>query len=119
MFNTERVDVISPDECMVDSTFVWSDNINVFLRDNTTIKNRYIIYASFLMDFMLLSFMAFFFLYWSSYRIMLSYIMFFGMRTVIQVSIYLFCLPMLDISFLNRKHFLWAGKKDFYSVTQD
>jgi len=83
MFGTERVDVITPDQCMLDSTFVWSDQLNRFLRANIDIKNRYIIYASFLMDFMLLSFMAFFFLYWRSYRIMLSYIMFFGLRTLI------------------------------------
>jgi hypothetical protein len=83
MFGSTRVDVIQPEQCMVDTTFVWSDSINVFLRENLDIKNRYIIYASFMMDFMLLSFMGLFIFYWKSYRIILSYLMFFGMRTVI------------------------------------
>jgi hypothetical protein len=83
MTNTERVDVITPDQCMLDTTFVWSNPINVYFRSHLDVKNMYIIFAGFLMDYMLLSFMLLFFLYWRSYRIMLSYILFFGTRTII------------------------------------
>jgi len=83
MFNTERIDVLTKDQCMVDSTFVLTDPLNVYLREHLDVRDRYIIYASFLMDLMILTFMAIFYLYWKTFRIIFAYLLFFGLRTFV------------------------------------
>lgn len=66
---------------MRDYTFIATEGANRYLRENEDVKNRYIIFASFLMDLMILSFLAMFYLYWKSYRIMFAYVFFFVTRT--------------------------------------
>jgi hypothetical protein len=85
MFQTEREDVITPDECLRDYTFIWSDGLNGYLTANRDISDRYIIYSSFLMDFMLLSCFVLWLLYWKSFRMIIAYMLFFGTRGLIQV----------------------------------
>ena len=68
---------------MLDQSFVFTEPVNDYLRDHLDIKNRYIIYASFLMDVMILSFVVMFYFHWKSYRIVLAYVLFFGIRTFI------------------------------------
>lgn len=48
--------------------------------------NRYIIYSSFLMDGMIITTFIFWFSYYKSYRVIITYLLFFGSRGVIQVS---------------------------------
>ena len=85
MFNTSRKDVLGENECIRDLTFIATDSINNFLIRNTDIKNLYIIYASFLMDLMILGYISLFIFYWKTYRLMIAYIIFFGIRTFVQV----------------------------------
>jgi hypothetical protein len=68
---------------MLDSTFEWTDSVNKYLQMHLDIKNRYIIYASFLMDLMFLTFMTIFYFHWKTYRIVLAYIIFFCTRAFI------------------------------------
>ena len=74
---------------MRDYTFIATDSLNQFLRENEDIKNRYIIFASFLMDLMILSFLGFFYFYWRSYRIMFGYVLFFVTRTFLQKNFFM------------------------------
>ena len=102
---------------MVDQTFIFTDPVNNFLRNHIDIKNRYIIYASFLMDCMIVSFMTLFYFYWGTYRIMISYVLFFGCRMFIQVSFtFSEFKKMLIQIFNNRKPFTWADQRAFYGV---
>lgn len=71
---------------MVDMSFEWTESLNKYLGAHVDVKNRYLIYASFLMDLMILTVMAVFYLYWKGYRIIFGYLIFFGTRTFIQVS---------------------------------
>jgi hypothetical protein len=71
---------------MNDLTFNWTKDMNDFLRNNRDIKKRLIIYASTLMDAMFIAFFCLFFLYWKSYRIIFSLMVFFSIRGIVQVS---------------------------------
>jgi hypothetical protein len=71
---------------MRDWTFEVTDSINKYLRQNLDVKNKYIIYASFLMDAMLLTFFSLFLLYWKTYRPIFAIVIFFLFRSFIQVS---------------------------------
>jgi hypothetical protein len=42
-----------------------------------------------LMDFLIVSLCIFFLLYWRTFRVVMTYILFFGIRTIIQVKFYL------------------------------
>lgn len=70
---------------MVDSTFVSTSTVNSFFKVRPFLKEKYIIFASFLMDVMIVTFMTMFYHYWKSYRIVFAYILFFGTRVVLQV----------------------------------
>ena len=85
MFNVERVDVITPDECLRDQTFIWTAPLNAYLAANRDLTDRYIIFCSFLMDFMLITAFVLWFLYGKSFRLLIAYMLFFGIRGVIQV----------------------------------
>ena len=52
--NADRI-VLSTDECIRDYSFVWTDHINMWLRENLVSKDRYMVVAGFFMDFMILS----------------------------------------------------------------
>ena len=84
---TKRRDKISRQECMRDYTFLMTSKVNEFLQGHNSVTNGFIIYSSMLMDFLILSYIMLFFLYWKTYRVILTYIMFFGFRIVVQVSI--------------------------------
>ena len=85
MFQVKRIDEITPDECLRDYTFIWTRDINAFLSANRDICDRYIIFASFLMDFMLLNFFWMWLNYWKSYKMIIAYVLFFGCRGLVQV----------------------------------
>ena len=86
MFEKDSDNVLGEGVCIRDKSFEFTNGWNVFLRDHSDIKKRYIIFASTLMDFMLVSFVAyFFFRYWSSYRIIIAYMIFFATRALLQV----------------------------------
>lgn len=92
--------------CMKDYTFVWTEAPNQWLWDNQDIKNDYIIYASFLMDCMILSFCVIQLIYWGSARVFFAYSLFFGLRTLIQ-----------NTFFMSRpRHFMWSFP-GLYSIT--
>ncbi len=101
MFQTDRgQSVLKPDECLRDYTFIWTDSINQYLAANRDVTDRYIIYCSFMMDFMLLNFFAWWLFYWKSFRMIITYLLFFGIRGVIQVSnLSLSCLAYYKIIF--------------------
>lgn len=84
--NNTQKHAIPQESCLEDKSFVWTEVFNVWLRNHLELKNMYIIYASYLMDMMMLSFMMFFILYWKSVRVFLAYVMFFAVRTALQVS---------------------------------
>jgi hypothetical protein len=86
IFQIERVDVITSDECLRDYTFIWTDSVNKYLAAHPNICDRYIIFCSFLMDFMMLNFFTWWLLKWKSFRLIIAYILFFGTRSVIQVK---------------------------------
>ena len=74
---------MKPDECLRDYTFIWTDNINQYLSQNRDVTDRYIIFCSFMMDFMLLNFFGWWMFYWKSFRIIITYLLFFGIRGII------------------------------------
>lgn len=55
-----KVDTLQAGECMRDQTFIWTDRVNKFFRDNLETKNKSIIAASFLMDLMQLLSLTYF-----------------------------------------------------------
>ena len=83
MFYTERRDVITADQCIVDKSFEWTSNINSWLVHHIDVKNRYIVYASLLMDLMVVSYITIFIFCFKSFRVILSYVIFFGIRCFI------------------------------------
>ena len=85
IFQIDRVTIITPDECLRDYTFIWTDSVNRYLSLHRDLCDRYIIYCSFLMDFMLILFFASWFLKWKTFRPIITYVLFFGARGVIQV----------------------------------
>lgn len=86
MFSTDRQDVITEKQCIVDKTFIWTDHVNAWLMNHLDTKNAYIIYCSLLMDLMVFTYLGFFILYFKSLRVIISYVMFFAMRCFVQVS---------------------------------
>ena len=86
IFQVDRVDVITEDECLRDYSFIMTESVNNYLAEHVDLTNRYIIYCSFLMDFMLVFFIVMWYMYWKSFRLVITYIFFFGIRAVIQVS---------------------------------
>lgn len=82
---TNRRDKITRDECLRDQTFLLTSSLNQYLSEHDMVTNGFIIYSSMLMDFLIVSFCILFFLYWKSCRVVITYILFFGMRMVIQV----------------------------------
>jgi hypothetical protein len=80
---TEQRDKISRQECLRDYTFKLTDNVNAFLADHPTFTNGFIIYSSFLMDFLIVSFCILFLFHWKSVRVVITYILFFGLRTIV------------------------------------
>lgn len=83
---TQQRDKIPQSECLRDETFLLTANVNSFLADHSTFTNGFIIYSSMMMDFLIVSFCILFFLYWKSSRVVITYILFFGLRTIVQVS---------------------------------
>lgn len=103
--HTESVDLLGADECIVDQIFEWTSSINDYLFRNVEITNEIIIYCSFLMDAMVLSFLALFMFYWHSFRVMIAYLLFFCSRAIVQ-----------NIFFMGRyQRYLW-GDPGIYSV---
>ena len=84
MFETSTDNVLAEGVCIKDKSFEFTEGWNTFLRDHVEIKKRYIIFASTLMDVMLVSFVVYyFFKFWSSYRIIIAYIIFFSTRALL------------------------------------
>lgn len=82
--NPQHKFALGPDECLRDYTFIWTERVNVWFRDNIAIKDGYMIYAAFLMDFMILSFLVFFFFFWKSSRLIGALLLFYPVRQTIQ-----------------------------------
>lgn len=83
---TEQVRVLNPGECLRDMTYVWSEPVNIFLRDNLDIKDLYMMFGHFMMDIMMLSFLITQALYWRTSRVFWGYLLFFGLRTYLQLA---------------------------------
>lgn len=43
--------LMADEECMRDYTFIWTQSVNDYLAKNLDLKNRYMIYCGFCMDF--------------------------------------------------------------------
>lgn len=69
---------------MRDYTFIWTEGINKYLVDNVVIKNRYMIYAGFLMDFTQVSGVIFFYLKYHTYRPLVAFAIFIFLRQNLQ-----------------------------------
>ena len=80
---TKRRDKITWDECLYDQTFQMTAKVNSFLQEHPSVTNAFIIYSSFLMDFLIVSFVLFFILHWKTYRPVITYILFFGFRVIV------------------------------------
>ena len=80
IFQIQRVDVISADECLRDYTFIWTESVNRYLASHYDMTNRYIIFCSFLMDFMVVTTFICWLIYWKSYRMIIAVPLFFGAR---------------------------------------
>lgn len=71
-------------ECMRDYPFIWTEKINVFLRSHLPLRNAWMIYAGFLMDFIQLSGVYYLHHYYGTYRVIFSFGIFYGMRAYLQ-----------------------------------
>jgi hypothetical protein len=80
---TKRNDKISRQECLRDYTFFMTSPVNKFLKEHPTVTNAFIIYSSMLMDFLIVTFVLLFLLYWKTYRPVITYILFFGFRVIV------------------------------------
>lgn len=85
MFKIERTDFITEEQCILDRTFTWTSSVNNWLGNHIPAKKRYIAFSSFLMDFMIFSYLYFFIPTLKSQRIVISYPMFFLLRYFAQV----------------------------------
>ena len=43
--NIEHVDLLEAKECIRDYTFVWTEQINIYLRNADTVRNTYLVYC--------------------------------------------------------------------------
>ena len=80
---TKRRDKITRDQCLYDHTFQMTSKVNSFLQEHPSVTNAFIIYSSFLMDFLIVSFVLLFIFYWKTYRPVITYILFFGFRVIV------------------------------------
>lgn len=81
--------------------------------------SRYTIYCSFLMDSMMISFFTIWFIYWKSFRMVITYLIFFGTRGIIQGNFlmpryrsYLFHdpgFPSLTVPYHDSSDFYFSG----------
>ena len=83
---TTRLDKITRKECMRDYTFLMTAKVNEFFRSHDSVTNGFIIYSSMMMDFLIVSFISLFILYWKTYRPIITYVLFFGFRIIVQVK---------------------------------
>ena len=67
-------------QCFKDITFIWTENVNIFMREHVYWKDAYVIYCGFLMDFLMISFLVFFYLYWRTTRMVFAMILMYGLR---------------------------------------
>ena len=65
---------------MRDYTFIWTEGINKYLVDHVEIKNHYMIYAAFLMDFTSISGLVFFYLKFHTFRGLVAFALFIFLR---------------------------------------
>ena len=87
MFDVSADEAITQEECMRDYTFIWTATLNTYLADHSNVKDAYIIFSSALIDILILTSLVLFFLYTQSFRLALSYILFYGIRGIVQVSL--------------------------------
>lgn len=80
---TERQDKITYDECLRDEAFSITSSVNGYLAEHPQVTNGFIIYSSMLMDYLIISLCVLFLLYWRSFRVVMTYILFFGIRAII------------------------------------
>ena len=80
---TQRMDELAEGECLRDQMFTLTSTVNNFLSEHPTVTNGFIIYSSMLMDFIIVSYCFVFLLYWKTYRLLITYILFFGIRTIV------------------------------------
>ena len=81
--NMKDEQTMRPGECMRDYTFIWTAQANQWLIQNEVIKNRYMIYAGFLMDLTQMIALVIFFLRFGTYRVFVALIFFMSVRAFI------------------------------------
>ena len=76
--NSKRMNTMDDGECMRDQTFVWTTSINQWFlsEESKQFTRKYIIYASFLMDFTTLSGLIVFYLRCNTLRPIVAFIFF-------------------------------------------
>jgi hypothetical protein len=77
---SETTNVVPTGQCIVDSTFEMSRDMNIWLRANIDIKNIYMIWSALLMDVLFFTFMVMFYFYWNSVRLIFSMFLFYPPR---------------------------------------
>lgn len=83
MFSLDKVEYIPNEECMRDYTFIWTNDVNQYLRNNIEVKNRFIIEASTFMDFMIYCFLLVYLFRIKTFRAIIAYAIFFSIRSTI------------------------------------
>ena len=86
-------DVLAPDVCLIDNSFVFTEGVNIWFRENILTKDAYMIYCAFLMDFLLVGWTIFFLFFWNTTRLVVAMLFFYPLRSVVQ-SLFLIRRPV-------------------------
>ena len=105
--------------CIHDLNFDLTSPLNAFFAEYNYLKNIYTIYAAFLMDFMIVTFLVFFSIYWRTTRIICTMAFFYPFRASIQqiffmgrISGWLFSYPgihSITINYFDTNDFYFSG----------
>ena len=83
VLKNDKLEGLAEGECLRDEIFEWIEPINTFFVENTPWKDFLIIQSSVGIDFMMISFLVFYFLYGTTLRIVMTLILFYPSRNVI------------------------------------
>lgn len=88
-YNRTQTTMLANGECLRDGTFEWTEAINIWFREHIPLKNVYMIYCAFLMDFMMVGFLFFYFWYWQTGRIFGTLALFYPIRQTLQNNFFM------------------------------
>jgi hypothetical protein len=117
--NSKSFEILNPGECIRDMTFVWTESQNKFLVENPKTRQKYMVYAGFLMDVFLLGTLSLFFCRFNTFRAPITFGTFMIARKLVQDHFLMgrpkgFAwfdpgTPSLTVPYHDTNDFYWSG----------